>query len=104
MQFSPSSYYKTLPDEKAKDAGKRELWQLTLMLTHTDKESFEGALADWYIKWMDFLNERKVDEKGKRDIFIKGSEVLTEALEQTCNGCLYVMIILRWEYPIQPMP
>ena len=44
----------------------KELWILTLMLAHTDKESFEGALADWYTKWMDFLNERKVDEKGKK--------------------------------------
>ena len=43
----------------------KELWDLTLMLAHTDKESFEGGLAAWYIKWEDFLNERRVDDKGK---------------------------------------
>jgi len=52
--------------KKPKMQASKELWILTLMLAHTDKESFEGALADWYTKWMDFLNERKVDEKGKK--------------------------------------
>jgi len=52
--------------KKPKMQAIKELWQLTLMLAHTDKESFEGGLTDWYIKWLDFLNERKVDEKGKK--------------------------------------
>lgn len=52
--------------KKPKMQASKELWQLTLMLAHTDKESFEGGLTDWYTKWMDFLNERKVDEKGKK--------------------------------------
>ena len=51
--------------KKPKMQASKELWELTLMLVHTDKESFEGALTDWYTKGMDFLNERKVDEKGK---------------------------------------
>lgn len=44
----------------------KELWQHTLLLTHTDKESFEGGLDAWYMKWEGFLNERKKDEKGKK--------------------------------------
>lgn len=52
--------------KKPKMQASKELWQLTLMLAHTDKESFEGGLTDWYVKWMDFLNERKVDDKGKK--------------------------------------
>lgn len=52
--------------KKPKMQVSKELWQLTLMLPHTDKESFEGGLTDWHVKWMDFLNERKVDEKGKK--------------------------------------
>lgn len=52
--------------KKPKMQASKELWQLTLLLAHTDKESFEGSLTDWYTKWMDFLNERKVDEKGKK--------------------------------------
>ena len=37
------------------------LWELTLMLKHTYKESFERG----YMKWGTFLNEQKLDEKGK---------------------------------------
>ena len=43
----------------------KELWELTLLLKCTDKESFSGGLNDWYSKWEDFINERKIDEKGK---------------------------------------
>lgn len=43
----------------------KELWKLTLMLVHTDKESFTGCLNDWYCKWEVFLNERTVAENGK---------------------------------------
>lgn len=34
-------------------------------MTKTDRESFEGGLAQWYIKWGSFLNERKADVNGK---------------------------------------
>lgn len=44
----------------------RELLELTLILSSTDKESFIGGLNDWYIKWESFLNERAIDEKGKK--------------------------------------
>ena len=44
----------------------KELWELTLFLTKTDKESFEGGLNAWDSKWKDFLNERNVDANGKR--------------------------------------
>lgn len=43
-----------------------ELWEHTLLLTNTDKESFTGGLEDWFIKWESFLNERKVDDKGAK--------------------------------------
>lgn len=52
--------------KRPKMQASKELWKLTLMLVHTNKESFEASLADWYTKWMNFLNERKVDEKGKK--------------------------------------
>ena len=37
----------------------------TLLLKCTDKESFIGGLNNWFTKWESFLNERKIDEKGK---------------------------------------
>ena len=43
----------------------KELWTLVLLLSKTDKESFEGGLAAWHSKWESFLNERKVDINGK---------------------------------------
>ncbi len=42
------------------------LWLHVLILTQTDKESFVGGLNNWYLKWGDFLNERKIDENGKK--------------------------------------
>jgi hypothetical protein len=36
------------------------------MLKSTDKESFEGGLKMWFIKWENFLNERTINiETGK---------------------------------------
>ena len=35
------------------------------MLCHTDKESFIGALEEWYTRWEDFLKERTITEDGK---------------------------------------
>ncbi len=36
------------------------------MMKMTDRESFEGGLNNWFIKWEDFLNERTVNiETGK---------------------------------------
>jgi hypothetical protein len=44
----------------------KELWDLTLLLKSTDKESFKAGLYEWHSKWEDFLNERKTDEKGRK--------------------------------------
>lgn len=51
--------------KKPKMQASIELWEHVLLMTRTDRESFEGGLADWYNKWEDFLNERKLDQKGK---------------------------------------
>ncbi len=43
-----------------------ELNKLVRLMTKTDKESFEGALNEWFIKWETFLNERTINhETGK---------------------------------------
>ena len=52
--------------KKPRMQASKELWEHTLILVHTDKESFEGGLNALYIKWGDFLNERRLDEKGKK--------------------------------------
>ena len=57
---------RTYLTKKPRMQASKELWQLTLLLVRTDKESFTGGLSDWHIKWRDFLNERKIDEYGKK--------------------------------------
>ena len=43
-----------------------ELKEIVAMLKMTDKESFEGALEEWFVKWKSFLNERTTNpETGK---------------------------------------
>lgn len=51
--------------KKPKMQASKELWELTLLLVHTDKESFEGGLSLWHTKWEVFLNERKIGIDGK---------------------------------------
>ena len=65
-QFHQVKTIRTYLTKKPKMQASIELWQLTLMLSNTDKESFIGGLNEWYIKWEAFLNERKTDEKGKK--------------------------------------
>jgi hypothetical protein len=52
--------------KKPKMQASKELWEHALLLSKTDKESFEGGLNAWHCKWKDFLNEQKIDEKGKK--------------------------------------
>ncbi len=40
-----------------------ELKELVAMMKMTDKESFEGGLELWFIKWKTFLNERTTNPK-----------------------------------------
>lgn len=56
---------RTYLTKKPKMQASKDLWEHTLLLKNTDKESFEGGLNDWYIKWHEFLNEKKIDANGK---------------------------------------
>lgn len=47
------------------EAGK-ELKQLMLLLSKTDKESFIGGLKEWYTKWKKFLNEKTFNPEKNR--------------------------------------
>jgi hypothetical protein len=64
-QFHQIAIIRRYLTKKPKMHASRELWEHTLFLTKTDKESFEGGLAAWYYKWSNFLNEKKLDAKGK---------------------------------------
>lgn len=69
MQYCNFHQVKTIRNyltKKPKMQASKELWQLTLLLVRTDKESFTGGLNEWHAKWNVFLNEQKVDENGKK--------------------------------------
>lgn len=65
-QFHQVAIIRRYLTKKPKMQASKELWTHVLLLAHTDKESFEGGLKVWYFKWKDFLNERKIDDKGKK--------------------------------------
>lgn len=69
MQYCQFHQVKTIRNyltKKPKMQASKELWKLTLILASTDKESFTGGLNDWYKTWNEFLNERRIDENGKK--------------------------------------
>lgn len=64
-QFHQIAIIRRYLTKKPKMQASKELWEHVLLLTKTDKESFEGGLAGWHTMWKEFLNERKVDVAGK---------------------------------------
>ncbi len=40
-----------------------EFKQIVGYLTKTDKESFEGMITDWYIRWKNYMEERTINEQ-----------------------------------------
>jgi hypothetical protein len=64
-QFHQIAIIRRYLTKKPKLEASKELWAHVLLLTKTDKESFEGGLAAWHNKWGSFLNERKKDAHGK---------------------------------------
>lgn len=64
-QFHQVAIVRKYLTKKPKMQASKELWAHTLLLTRTDKESFEGGLYQWHTKWATFLNERKIGIDGK---------------------------------------
>ena len=65
-QFHQAAIIRRYITKKPRLQASIELNQIVRLMTKTDKESFEGALNDWFNKWEYFLNERTVNkETGK---------------------------------------
>lgn len=65
-QFHQVSIIRRYLTKRPKMQASIELKEVVDLMKKTDKESFIGALEDWYIKWRSFLNERsKNAETGK---------------------------------------
>lgn len=65
-QFHQVAIIRRYLTKKPKIQASKELWEHVLLLSRTDKESFEGGLNAWHRKWSDFLNEQKLDAQGKK--------------------------------------
>jgi hypothetical protein len=57
-QFHQSAIIRRYLTKKPKLKAAQELMGVVDLMKQTDKESFVGALEQWFKKWKDFLNER----------------------------------------------
>lgn len=65
-QFHQIAIVRRYITRKPKVRASIELKELMHLLTQTDKESFYGALDEWYSLWGDYINERAINnETGK---------------------------------------
>ncbi len=65
-QFHQAAIIRRYITKNPRMQASKELKELLFLLTKTDKESFTGALQDWFDKWENFLNERtKNPETGR---------------------------------------
>ncbi|MEG0806713.1 MAG: hypothetical protein RR410_00005, partial [Alistipes sp.] len=60
-QFHQVKTVKKYLTSKPKTPAGIELKAIALMLCHTDKESFEGTLEEWYSRWGEYIKERSID-------------------------------------------
>ena len=57
-QFHQVAIIRRYITKRPKLIAAKELKELVALMKVTDKESFEGGLKEWFIKWESFLNER----------------------------------------------
>ena len=60
-QFHQAAIIRRYLTKKPKLEAARELLTVVDLMKQTDKESFTGALDDWFIKWQWFLDERSTN-------------------------------------------
>lgn len=84
-QFHQIATIRRYLTKKPKMQASKELWEHTLLLSKTDKESFEGGLRAWYLKWKDFLNESKKDDNGKKRYLHKKLRSAYRSLQTNMN-------------------
>jgi len=68
-QFHQVAIIRRYITKNPKQQASKELKEVVNLLKQTDKESFEGALQEWFITWETFLNQRTIDEKTGKSYF-----------------------------------
>lgn len=61
-QFHQSAIIRIYLTKKPKLLAAKELMAVVDLMKQTDKESFEGVLNEWHVKWENFLNERSINQ------------------------------------------
>ena len=98
-QFHQVMTIKTKLTSRPKLEASKELLAISKMLCHTDKESFIGALEEWYTKWEDFLKERTTTEDGKSHYTHKALRSAFLSLKRNMS-CLWTY----YDYPELEIP
>jgi len=68
-QFHQSAIMRRYLTKKPKLQAAQELMEVVDLLKQTDKESFQGVLNEWHIKWEKFLNERTTNEETGKSFY-----------------------------------
>ncbi len=68
-QFHQASIVRRYITKNPRMGAAIELKEITALMKQTDKESFEGALNEWYDRWKTFLNERTINKKTGKSFF-----------------------------------
>lgn len=68
-QFHQAAILRRYITKKPRMPAAIELRQIAELMKQTDKESFEGSLNEWYLKWGPFLNERSVNEETGKSFY-----------------------------------
>lgn len=88
-----TKYLSRRPDT---DAGK-ELRALVLTLTKTDEATFTKALAEWHVKWGDYIEEKTVNEfsNGKKKWYYTHKKIRS-AYRSLMHNLPYLFTYLRY--------
>jgi hypothetical protein len=68
-QFHQAAIIRRYITKKPRLQASVELNEIVRLMSKTDKESFEGALYDWFNKWNDFLNERTFNIETRKSFY-----------------------------------
>ncbi len=68
-QFHQSAIIRRYLTRNPKLPASIELMEIVSLMKQTDKESFEGALNEWYLKWRAFLDERTINEETGKSFY-----------------------------------
>ncbi len=68
-QFHQAAIIRRYLTKKPKLKAAQELMAVLDLMKQTDKETFEGALSQWYEEWGKFLNERTINQFTGRSFY-----------------------------------